>query len=239
MADAEDITSRTKKLIQEYVEAHWTRTQSACYFSSIGTHLSTTVPESRTLMRNGLTEFLRRNPIVRVIQYPGMAEKIAAIPLSVDLPEDVRDLFVQPRAVTVNASQNFYVREFWQAFIRPIDGTIRNILIDDANRITVHDGPLEHESGAVYQIKPQDLTPSIPNSSIAAKVDATHSAIDTWLKTNSLDPAIFLLARAQGQDFSIDNKLAQILSAFRDLSPDDLSRIELPVDILIKLAFKK
>ena len=239
MADAEDIASRTKQLIQDYVEKHWTSTQSACYFSSIGIHLSRTVPESRAVLSNGLAEFLRQNPVVRVIQFPGVAQKIAAIPLSASLPEDVRDLFLQSKSTTANANRNVYVQEFWDAFIRPIEGPIRNILVDDANRITVHDGPIQHKAGEVYEIEPQDLTPNIPNSSIVDKVSATHSAIDTWLQKHSLDPAAFLRARIRRRDFPVDNRLVQFLNAIEALSPDDLARIELPLDILVKLASKK
>ena len=76
MADAEDIASKTKQLIQDYVEEHWTSTQSACYFSSIGTHLSHTAPESRAALSNGLGEFLRQNPVVRVIQFPEWRRKL-------------------------------------------------------------------------------------------------------------------------------------------------------------------
>ena len=239
MADEENIVSTTKQLIQDYVEEHWANTQSACYFSSIGVHISRISPESRAVLSNGLSEFLRQNPIVRVVQFPGIAQKIAAVPLSIALPEDVRDLFLQTKSATALASRNVYVQEFWDAFIRPIEGSIRKIVVDDANRIAVHDGPIEHEAGTVYEIEPQDLTPNIPNGSIADKVSATHSVIDTWLQKNSLDPAIFLRARIRRRDFPVDNRLVQLLNAIEGLSPDDLARIQLPLDVLVKLASKK
>ena len=239
MADEEEITSKTKQLIKDYVEEHWANNQSACYFSSIGVHLSRISPESKAALINGLSEFLRQNPIVRVIQFPGVAQKIAAIPLSAPVPEDVRDLFLQTKSTAALASRNVYVQEFWDAFIRPIEGSIRNIVVDDANRITVLDGSVEHEAGAVYEIHPQDLTPSVSDSSIADKVSATHSAIDNWLQKHSLNPSAFLRARTRRQDLSVDNKLVQFLNAIEDLSQDDLARIQLPLDVLVKLASKK
>lgn len=239
MADAQDIASKTKQLIQDYVEEHWASTQSACYFSSIGTHLSHTAPESRAALPNGLGEFLRQNPVVRVVQFPGIAQKIAAVPLSVALPEDVRDLFLQNKSTAAVVNRAVYVQEFWDAFIRPIEGPIRNIMVDDAGRVTVRDGTIQHEAGTVYEITSQDLTPNFPNSSIAEKVNATHSAIDTWLQKHSLDPTLFLRARVRRRDFPFDNRLAQFLNAIEGLSPDDLARIELPLDILVKLATKK
>ena len=239
MVDAEDIASKTKQLIQDYVDEHWASTQSACYFSSIGVHLSRTAPESRIVLANGLSDFLRQNPVVRVVQFPGVAQKIAAVPLSVALPEDVKALFLSSKSTTANSNRNVYVQEFWDAFIHPIEGSVRSILIDDANRITVHDGPMQHDSGVVYRIEPQDLTPNIPTSSITDKVIATHSVIDTWLQKHSLDPAMFLRARVRRRYFPIDNKLVQLLNAIDGLSSDDLARISLPLDILVKLVAKK
>lgn len=239
MADDEDIVSKTKQLIRDYVEEHWADNQSACYFSSIGVHLSRMSPDSRTVLSGGLSEFLRQNPIVRVVQFPGVAQKIAAVPLSVDVPEDVRDLFLRSKSTIALASRNVYIQEFWDAFVRPIKGSIRNIVVDDTNRITVHDGPIEHETGAVYVIEPQDLTPNIPNGSIADKVNATHSIIDTWLQKHSLDPTTFLRARIRRRDFPVDNRLVQFMNAIEGLSPDDLARIQLPLDVLVKLASKK
>ena len=112
-------------------------------------------------------------------------------------------------------------------------------MVDDANRITVHDGPIQHEAGTVYEIAPQDLTPNIPNSSIADKVSATHSAIDTWLQKHSLDPATFLRARIGRRDFPVDNRLVQFLNAIEGLSRMIWARIELPLDILVKAGLQE
>ena len=239
MADREDITSRTTQLVQEYVDKHWASNQSVCYFSSIGVHLSRAVPESRAVLTKGLGELLRQNPVVRVVQFPGVAQKIGAIPLSVDLPDDVRELFSRTKSTFGIASSNVYVQEFWDAFIRPIEGPFRNIVVDESNRITVHDGPVEHDAGAVYTIQSEDLTPNTPNVSIADRVKATHSAIDVWLQKHSLDPTVFLRAKLRKQDFPGGNRLAQFLSAFDGLSSDELARTQIPLDILIKLASKK
>ncbi|MDE0305272.1 MAG: hypothetical protein OXI87_10365 [Albidovulum sp.] len=239
MAYEEDIVSKTKRLIQDYVDEHWSSTHSACYFSSIGVHLSRVAPETRAALPNGLGEFLRQNPVVRVVQFPGVTQKIAAIPLSVSVPEDVKALFLPSKSIAANSNRNVYLQEFWDAFIRPIEGTVRSIVIDDSNRITVHDSPTINQSGTVYQIEPQDLTPNVPNRSIADKVSATHSVIDAWLQKHSLDSTIFLRARARRQILSADNRLIQLLNAIEDLSEDDLARIRLPLDIVVKLASKK
>ena len=239
MADIEAIATKTKQLIQEYVDEHWNNTQTVCYHSSIGTYLNRIAPESRAALPRGLGEFLRQNPVVRVVQFPGVAQKIGAVPLSVALPENIAELFSRNIPTPNMENRNVYLQDFWEAFIRPIEGDSRFILVDEADHIAVHDGTLDQENGEAYEIQPQDLTTSIPNGSIADKVKATHSAIDAWLKKHSLDSAVFLRPRTRKQDFATSNRLTKFLSAFDGLSSDDLARIEVPLDILFKLASKK
>ena len=233
-------------LIKEYVEKHWGNTQTVCYLSSIGIYLNRIAPENRAVLPKGLVEFLRQNPVVRVVQFPGVAQKIGAVPSSVALPEDVKELFSRSKPTPDIENGNVYLQNFWDAFIRPIEGHSRHIFIDEANRIVVDDGPLDHETseidhktGKPYQILQQDLTISIPDGPIADKVRATHSAIDAWLKKHSLDSAVFLRPRFRKQEFAISNRLAKVISAFDGLTSDDLARIQIPLDILFKLTSKE
>ena len=239
MADIEAIATRTKQLIQEYVEEHWGNTQTVCYHSSIGSYLNRVAPESRAALPKGLGEFLRQNPVVHVVQFPGVAQKIGAVPLSVALPENITELFLRNTPTPEMENRNVYLQNFWEAFIHPIEGNSRYILVDEANRIIVHDGPLDHANSEAYEIQLQDLTNSIPDGSIADKVKATHTAIDAWLKKHSLDSAVFLRPRIRKQDFAVSDRLTKFLSAFDGLSSDDLARIEIPLDILFKLTSKQ
>ena len=116
MADEEDIASRTKELIHDYVEAHWTRKPIRLLFLVLS-ELTYVIPLPKVeqYCPMVLANFCANIPIVRVIQYPGVAQKIAAIPLSVDVPEDLRDLFSQSKSATANANRNVYLQEFWDA----------------------------------------------------------------------------------------------------------------------------
>ena len=239
MDDAEVFAARTKRVIQEFVNDHWTQNQSAAYFSSIGIHLRHTVPESRAVLTTGLGDFLRQNPVVQVVQFPGVPQKIGAVPLSTDLPEDIRELFSYSKSPSPASNRNFYAPAFWDAFIRPIDGAVRSIVVDDANGITVHEGPVQQAFGKCYTIESQDLARNFPSSSLAEKVSSTHLAINDWLQRHSLDPSTFRQAKFQTRHFASDNNLMQFLSAAEVLSPSELARIKIPLDILMKLAFKK
>ena len=239
MAELDDIASETKRLIQAYVDEQWANSQAVCYFSSIGTYLKRMEPKSRFALSKGLADFLRQNPVVRVVQFPGVAEKLGAIPLSVPLPKDPRELFLRDTLSSGSRHHHVYVQEFWEAFIRTIDDVPRYVLVDDADHISVHNGPIDHERGAVYEIQRQDLTPNLPDGSIADRVNATHSAIDTWLTKHSLAPSAFFRSRGPKRILSTANNLANFMTVFDCLSSDDLARIQIPLDILFKLISKK
>ena len=239
MTDREEIESTIKKVIEEFVADHWAKTQSACYLSSIGIYLNHMAPESRVALSSGLREFLRQNPVVEVVQFPEVEQKIGAVPLSASLPDDVRELFARQKLTIFSQNRNIYLKDFWDAFIRPIEEFPRYVLVDETNGVTVRDGSSDGEIHKVYEIRPQDLTTSHPNGSIADKVNATHSAIDEWLKQHSLDPNVFLRARRRKQDFAIGDHLVKFFSSFDSLSYEDLARIKIPLDILFKLNSKK
>lgn len=239
MTDREEIESQIEKLIEEFVGDHWAKTQSVCYLSSIGIHLNHMAPDNRVAISNGLREFLRQNPVVQVIQFPGVEQKIGAVPLSTSLPDDVRDLFPRKKATTFSQNRNIYLQEFWGAFIRPIEGIPRYVLVDETDGVTVRDGSSDSEIDNAYEIEAQDLTTRLPDGAIADKVNATHSAIDNWLKKHSLEPGVFLRAKRQKQDFTVGDHLMRFFSSFEGLSYEDLARIKIPLDILFKLNSKK
>lgn len=238
MPDLEQTETDTENVIAQYVEEHWSKTQTVCYLSSIGSHLKQKLPQSKTVLAKGLGEFLRRSPIVRIVQYPGVEQKIGAVPLSVTLPEDVIQLFATDKHTTNPKNQRTYIQEFWNAFSHPLNETSRYILIDEDNRISVHDGSIEGDVGKRYEVQPTDL-PTAPHNGTMPQASTIHSAIEAWLEKFSLDSEIFLRHKFRNQKNTISPRLAKFLSAFNDLSLDDLERIEIPLDILFKLNSKK
>ena len=239
MVEKDEVESRIEKTIEEFVGDHWKSTQSVCYLSSIGVYLNGRLPESRAILSRGLREFLRQNPVVQVVQFPGIEQKIGAVPLSVALPDDIRGLFSRQKKISFAQGRNVYSQDFWNAFIRPIAGLPRYVLIDEIKGISIRDGSADDEGGEVYEITPQDLTTSFPDGPVADKVDATHSAIDSWLEKHSLEPGIFLRPRRQKHDVTVDDRLMRFIAAFEGLPREDLARIRIPLDILIKLSSKK
>ena len=239
MDETAETESKIKELIEKFVSDHWTNAQSACYLSAIGTYLKAEVPDCRAVLSKGLRDFLRQNPVVQVVQFPGIEQKVGAVPLSVSLPDDIRDLFSKTKQAPPSNSRNVYLQEFWDAFFRPIEGHQRYVLLDDTGRVRISDEPPNREDCNAYEIAPEDLSASLPNEPIVDKVNATHAAIDSWLEKHSLDPRQFVRPGTQKQDIAVGSRLAGLIRALDGLPHEDLSRITIPLDVLIKLNSKE
>jgi len=239
MAPQNDAEKATTKFIEDFVGKHWGNHESVCYLSSLGVHVKREVPESRSVLSEGLREFLRQNPIVQVVQFPGVKQKIGAVPLSVRLPEDIRELFEKKDSAFALKSETSYIQEFWDAFIRPIDAEPRFVCIDTDGDVQIGEGMTDATYINCYEVLKQDLTTKVSGGSIADRVAATHSAIDAWLTKHSLDPKVFFLENTRRRDVRKGDRLSAFLDAFDGLSHEDLARIEIPLDILIKLNIGK
>ncbi len=235
MNSLEDLESSIKHEIERYVGKHWNSVGTACYLSAIGSYIRQEVPDSRSVLKEGLREFLRQSPVVRVVQYPGISEKIGAIPLTVELPDDIAKLFEEVEPTVKPIHYPMYRQEFWDAFIRPIIKGRRVVIVSADNLVTVSDGTVDETEGAAYEISSDDLVGSI-RGSIRDKVLATHEAIESWLTTQKIDRTPFLQTSYQQLDNRAGKRIAQFLKSFDGLSSEDMARIQVPLDILQKLA---
>lgn len=239
MVSQDDPEKATTEFIAKFVSEHWENKKTVCYLSSLGVNVKREVPESRSVLTEGLSDFLRRNPIVQVVQYPDVKQKIGAVPLSVPLPEDVTELFAQKYSASASKFNATYVKEFWDAFIQPIDAELRFVCVDTNGDIQIRDEAMDASHGECYEISKQDLTTRVSGGSIADRVSATHTAIDAWLAKNSLDSKAFSPVNKRRHDARKDDRLSSFLSAFDGLPHEDLARIEIPLDILVKLYSEK
>lgn len=237
--ERDQIEVRIREEVEKFVADHWTANKSVCYLSSIGIHLNHTVPNSKEALENGLKEFLRQNYVVQVLQFPGVEQKVGAVPLSVSLPEDIKQLFSRHGETSSARNRNLYLEDFWDAFVRPIEDLPRYVLIDQAGGISVCDGSPDGEDHEAFEITSSDLTNTTAHESIPEKVKATHRAIDLWINKHSLERRVFLQPARQKQGVMRGSRLSLLITAFEGLPHEDLSRIKVPLDILIKLNSKR
>jgi len=229
-------------LIQRFVDDHWKENKSACYLSSIGNYLRFNNTEYRSIFPKGLGNFIQKYRVVQIVQFPNVEQKIAAIPLGIELPEDITKLFSQNKKSSY--SKNIYIPEFWRAFIEPITNSTRHVAIDCNNRVSIHEDLYfnfseEEISEKIYEITHEDLTNSVYGQPISEKINATHLAVSVWLKKNYLMPDIFLMPAHKSRRSICNTQLNKFINAFRDIPYEDLSRIQIPLDILIKLGSVK
>ncbi len=236
--EIDQIEFRIREEVEKFVADHWAANQTVCYLSSIGVHLNHMVPNSRVVLGNGLKEFLRQNVVVQVVEFPGIEQKVGAVPLSVSLPDDITQLFSRHGETSSARNRNLYLEDFWDAFIRPIEGLSRFVLVDETGGVKICDASPDAEDRNAYEIAHQDLTTTLASESIAEKVNATHRAIDQWLNKHSLERRVFLQPARQKQCVTRGSRLSLFIRAFDGLPHEDLSRIKVPLDILVKLNSK-
>ena len=235
MAPQDDPEKATAEFIEKFVGEHWTKQETACYLSTLGTIVKKEVPNSRAVLSDGLREFLRQNPIVQVVQFPGVEQKVGAVPLSVKLPEDLKQLFARKYSMSAPKPNASYIQDVWDAFIQPIEEGKRFVCVSKDGDVQISAGTKGDTDWNCYEVLMEDLTSMSPGRSISDRVAATHDAINNWLTKNSLDAEIFSPDEKGHRNIKSAERLAIFLSAFEGLAVEDLARISIPLDILVKL----
>lgn len=239
MPDQDSPETRTAKLIEEYVQRYWDEKGSAHYLSNLGSRLKREFPESQKVITDGLAEFIRRNPVVKVVRHPQINQKIGAVPLSVDVPKQIEELFAKRANSSFNSDEKWgsYEQAFWDAFIKPIDGEVRFVCVDEVGIVVLDTKPIERK-GKCYEIRAEDQTKELTDVTISERVAATHEAINAWLKKNSLGQEMFS-APKQSHNRRVTGQMDEFFEFFGGLPEEDLARISIPLDIIFKLSSKK
>lgn len=230
---------KTSKLIEEYVQEHWDETGTAHYLSNLGSRLKKELPESQKVITDGLAEFIRRNPVVKVVQHPQINQKIGAVPLSVTVPDQIEELFAKKASSSSNSDGKWgsYEQAFWDAFIKPIDGEVRFVCVDEVGVEVSDNQPIEVK-GKCYEIRAEDQTKELTDVTISERVAATHDAINNWLEKNALGQEMFS-APKQRAHRRVGGRMDELFDLFGALPEEDLARISIPLDILFRLGSKK
>lgn len=239
MTDQDSPEFQTSKLIEEYVQQHWDEKGTAHYLSNLGSRLKKELPVSQKVITDGLAEFIRRNPVVKVVQHPQIYQKIGAVPLSVSIPDQVEELFAKKASSASNSDgkSGSYEQAFWDAFIKPIDGKVRFVCMNEAGFEVSDNQPIEGK-GKCYEIRAKDQTKELTGAAISERVAATHVAINSWLEKNELTQDLFS-APKQNAYRRVGGRMNELFDVFGVLPEEDLARISIPLDILFKLSSKK
>lgn len=239
MTTQSTIEQKTKDFIVKTVQNHWDETKNVLMLSTLGVELKKNVPESGEVLREGLSEYLRQNYLVHVVQFPKIFQKVGAVPLSVTVPDDPSPLFKPPRKTAPNDKKPTYKQAFWDSFIEELEaGKVRVITCKPDGELEIND--IEEsdasENGNTFIVRQDDITKAGVDLSNADKAKATSLKIEDWLKLHTADRKLFLRPlKTNLRPEGASGRLVSLLNAFEGLPESDLARIEIPLDILAKI----
>jgi hypothetical protein len=239
-----EIMSNSEKSVRDFivnfVEAHWARQGTVCYLSALGLRLKREIPNCIEVISDGLAEYLRQNPIVQVVQYPEIKQKIGAVPLEAKLPTDVRLLFSGGAAQSKDLQKFSYRQDFWSTFAKPLDVDKITVHVSEGDDVQISKGQTMIDPvGKCYYINQLDLPQIKADSTVNEKVLQTNEAINIWLDTNSLDRRLFSKDLGYRAGVRGESRMNVLLDALKSLSQSDQARISIPLDIILKLATEK
>jgi hypothetical protein len=248
MADDTAEIEQLRESIAKSVSEYWAATGKAMLLSALGAQLRREFPNAPPLMPQGLRAFLSSWPMVHVVTHPETPEKIGAVPLSVDIPEDHRELFGERLPWAPATTRQFplatqhprYAPEFWKAFHTPID-VKRFIVIPTAENpnLRIVEGAEGPDEVGCYEVLPSDVSLLPTQAPLYEKVQATSQRIKDWLARNGLSAKLFTspLPEASRRQINLPafEERRSVAAALAKLEPSDQARILVPLDIVAKL----
>jgi hypothetical protein len=167
---------------------------------------------------------------VRLVQDPNHPLVWGLIPNSAPVETDLARLFQKPpQSENAASAQPRYKRWFFTAFIKPIPDSHRRWIsidgFDDLPQVSpAAPGTIEIERTDIVRI---ELGVSIDNASV-------HQAIRSWATRTGTNLEQYYNVTGPPKRTTVNLKSLSSL-AFESLSEDDLKRILIPLDIIVKL----
>jgi len=169
---------------------------------------------------------------IALVQHPIHSAVWAALPKNVADANDARTIFPLPTtpniAVFTEDTQKFQPW-FWAAFVKVLEPGRRRWLL--ANSFVDHEAAAPQLAENAYEVTRADIVnpgPSMPVDRVAVL-----KSIEAWAVRNRLELSRFELSH--GNHRSQEIARAKIHLPFDSLDSDDLKRIVVPLDIVMKL----
>ena len=164
---------------------------------------------------------------VRVIHHSANPTVAGAIPADAEIPEnaDFDMLLDQTRGRAVEATPRYHPA-LWSAFRKPLDESSRRYM-------SVQPPPRFQDASS--EDRPDGFAEITREYIVGLDVEEreVHQRIQDWLAANEFDSESFLLkSKATATHLPSDDLLGRLLLA---LEPDELKRISMPLDVVLKL----
>lgn len=235
------IDDQVRAWIVKRTKDYWDAHDNAFLLSDMGSALRREIPEGSFLMADGLRRFLTTWPIVQVVTHPDMSQKVGAVPLGINLPSDLRQLFSRRRTFRTGTS---FDKDFWRAFFTPLGAKRRFVILptSEGENLRIVDVDIAPADAQAHEILSSDLATPPIDLPVSEKAKATLEKIRSWIARNGLSESQFAegqYERALRITGHQNDRLAQShiatsprsgLDALGGLDFSDQSRIFVPLD---------
>jgi hypothetical protein len=228
MGQVEDV----EQFISSLVLSHWEEHNTPYLLSAIGLKARRQFPDFRPPQGDGMREFCRSISTVQIVTHPTIPQKIGLIPATVQVPADVSALFQHDKAPRASI---VYDDRFWKAFIGQ-PASKRFVCLTSEGGFDVIEGGSSPNALECFEITPNDITVTAPDTSTADKAKITAERIADWIRRNKLDSSSF--EKRRDRDYSrrhSNTALDRLIETIRILQIEDQKRISLPFDVIVKL----
>lgn len=233
-----DKRTEKQKEFEEYVfklvKDSWEREHLAYQLTAIGAVIVHERPDYQEIIGMKLQPFLQlvMRDRLHFITHSSKGATYGVVPIDVELPENTDELFVRPKKIRFDQS-------FWMAFARPLFAGKRVVELykseDQITSFAVRELPNEETipPGAVdIPLKYITGTTFLPR---AEHIRAVYKNVETWLEENELDPTVFRPREPTEERPGAPVKLHDFVRVLEMIDKSDQERIQIPLDIVIKL----
>jgi hypothetical protein len=221
-----------EKYVTDRVKSRWDSNRRVFLLSALGLFIKDNFPDFDARSHGGLRGFCEKIETLRILRHPDSEPKIGVIPADAEVPSDIRSIFEEDENLSPGPA---YKHDFWNAFIGKIDDK-RFVNVINSDHIEIN-GERCEDAQQVFEILSSDITVVSPEMSFQEKAIATHDKINKWFLRNSIkDKSVFYHRKKTGIGLGEGRNMHDMLRAFSVLSDEDLKRINLPADIILKLS---
>ena len=213
--------------VTELVAAHWDEHGCPLLLSQLGSADQGEIGKSAKELSTSLAEFIRNHAADRLRILSGSAHPLvmAAMPVDTEREGDVDALLARTRQRSVTSGPRFHPA-FWAAFRVPLE--------EGCRRFMTAVPPLRFEDVASTESMRVGFVEVERQYVANAGADAADvgQRIAEWLAANGLSRESYLAPKQPSDRLPPNDLLGRLLAA---LDPDDLRRMDIPLDIVAKL----
>jgi hypothetical protein len=230
-AEGEHASNGLGEKIVSLVTDYWQENHRPLLLSGLGIEIRRNSQLFRQL-KIPLRAFVKDISELKIVTDPRAQQRIGLIPSDVAMPENIEELFGNNDRKTIPR----YDHGFWRAFQNPINE--RRFVQVSNDVFKIYDAR-EAIKDHTFEILASDVCLSI-DAEIPPRPSEVNEKILGWLKKNNLSDSIFLYKpnaiTTGGRIY--ENSRAAFLGRLGELPADDLKRINIPLDIVLKIADK-